>query len=870
MNENNKNIHTASGAFKRKLKKLKEETNVKVVKANKKIDSFFKSAPVDGEITGKQILNLNDRSDSVDNLVEVPSTSALTSDHEESVESTINVPTSSSLKSSQETQAATNIDLQDPNTWSNLTSESTDLLIRNLPKQFLVIKDCDLSKSKRHYSDKERVVKEHMFFTKLPNGELKKREWLMYSNTTGCLYCVPCKLVHPRNDSSFCKGFNDWKNSNRLKEHEQSAEHRLSIKNFVLRGNVLGKIDSSLHESYLKEIDYWHRVLKRVVDVIKFLGTRGLSFRGTNEVFGFLGNGNFMGALELVAEYDDFLKNHIETKGNPGSGKVSYLSKTICNEFIELMYKKISSVITDELKKSKYYSLSVDSTPDITHSDQLTVILRYVLTDGTPVERFLTFVKLQDHTGAHMEEVVLNTLSALEIPLSDMRGQSYDNASNMSGKYKGLQARITDHNSLAEYVPCTAHSLNLVGTHAADCCLNVTKLFMFVQEIYVFMSASTSRWAVLENIVQSSSCIQKLLPKRLNITRWAAKWHAVRALLLNYWSYHDAIKTIADDQHETNVTRAEASGICKEFFKLETAILLNLWYDVLKRFHANSKTLQNVATDLNVTCHIYKSLMEYVMSLRDNYDSYEEKGIELSKTKVYALDDEETKRRPKRKIRPDEAKGQDDETSFSGKEDLKINTFNVVIDRLHAELKKRSEVYFGFNEKFGFLNCLSSTSNEEIRKHASVLTKRYQTDIDDDFSEECVQFKSFAEGLCDDNNDKELNPDDNTHNNMMTYMPKRNFPLEYLQLIREKRLTTAFPNMDTALRIFLCIMTSNASGERSFSILKRVKNYLRNSTSDERLSSLASFVANAELLKNLDFTELVNDFAAKKVRKVTV
>lgn len=183
----------------------------------------------------------------------------------------------------------------------------------------------------------------------------------MYSNTTGCLYCVPCKLFHPRSDSSFCKGFNDWKNCIRLKEHEQNAEHRFNIQTFVLRGNVLGKIDSSLHETYLKEIDYWHRVLKRVVDVIKFLGTRGLSFRGTNEIFGALGNGNFMRALELVAEYDDFLKHHIETKGNPGSGKVSYLSKTICDEFIEIMYKKIMCVIIEELKRSKYYSLSVDS-----------------------------------------------------------------------------------------------------------------------------------------------------------------------------------------------------------------------------------------------------------------------------------------------------------------------------------------------------------------------------------------------------------------------------------------------------------------------------------------------------------------------------
>lgn len=206
MNENNKNILIASGAFERKLKQLKEEKNEKLIKSSKKIDSFFKSARVEGETTSKQILN--DSYDS-DNLVQVPSTSALASvEVEESeggleVGESVNVPSSDCCVGSQEeetdnNQATVNINLQDPSTWSNLTSKSIDYLIRNLPKHFVVIKDCDFSKSKRQYSDKERVVKEHMFFTKLPNGELKKREWLMYSNTTGCLYCVPCKLFHPR------------------------------------------------------------------------------------------------------------------------------------------------------------------------------------------------------------------------------------------------------------------------------------------------------------------------------------------------------------------------------------------------------------------------------------------------------------------------------------------------------------------------------------------------------------------------------------------------------------------------------------------------------------------------------------------------
>lgn len=69
---------------------------------------------------------------------------------------------------------------------------------------------------------------------------------------------------------------------------------------------------------------------------------------------------------------------------------------------------------------------------------------------------------MENHTGAEMEEIVLNVLASLDISIDDMRGQSY-NAANMSGMYLGLQSRIKSHNPLAEFVPCSAHSLNLVG-----------------------------------------------------------------------------------------------------------------------------------------------------------------------------------------------------------------------------------------------------------------------------------------------------------------------------------------------------------------------------------------------------------------------
>jgi hypothetical protein len=70
----------------------------------------------------------------------------------------------------------------------------------------------------------------------------------------------------------------------------------------------------------------------------------------------------------------------------------------------------------------------------------------------------------------------------------DMRGQGYDNGANMKGKHNGLQKRILNINSRAFFVPCAAHSLNLVVNDGAKSSLEITNFFAIIQEIYVFFS----------------------------------------------------------------------------------------------------------------------------------------------------------------------------------------------------------------------------------------------------------------------------------------------------------------------------------------------------------------------------------------------
>jgi len=51
----------------------------------------------------------------------------------------------------------------------------------------------------------------------------------------------------------------------------------------------------------------------------------------------------------------------------------------------------------------------------------------------------------------------------------------------MSGKIKGVQARLLENNNLAFYSPCAAHSLNLIGVNAAKFCPKVVKYFSYMQ-----------------------------------------------------------------------------------------------------------------------------------------------------------------------------------------------------------------------------------------------------------------------------------------------------------------------------------------------------------------------------------------------------
>lgn len=179
-----------------------------------------------------------------------------------------------------------------------------------------------------------------------------------------------------------------------------------------------------------------------------------------------------------------------------------------------------------------------------------------------------------------MYQCVLKELENLKIKIDDCRGQSYDNASNMAGVYNGLQAKIKKKAPLALFIPCAAHSLNLVGSCAAESCEEACKFFMLLQEVYVFFTCSTNRWKLLTSVMEESFEKKKTI-KKVCPTRWSSTDDACQSLRESWEEVFTALTMISNDSKEKAKTRCEARGILRGLERFETAFMLCFWSTVL-------------------------------------------------------------------------------------------------------------------------------------------------------------------------------------------------------------------------------------------------------------------------------------------------
>ena len=140
-------------------------------------------------------------------------------------------------------------------------------------------------------------------------------------------------------------------------------------------------------------------------------------------------------------------------------------------------------------------------------------------------------------------------------------------------------------------------------------------------------------------------------------------------------------------------------------------------------------------------------------------------------------------------------------------------------------------------------------SNCKIEASAKTLPQYYPDDLEQSLPEERIYFSTLIKQHHSNSECKEI---------------------QMFRFINENKFMHAFLNVSVVFRLYLCLMISNCSEERSFSVLKKVKNQLRSSMGQKRLNSLALLCIENELWEKLDIDVIIRNFALSKSRKCVI
>ena len=157
--------------------------------------------------------------------------------------------------------------------------------------------------------------------------------------------------------------------------------------------------------------------------------------------------GNFLSIIQLIVKYDSVLDKLLQLpKGSP-----KYLSPSIQNELISSLAVQVLQDIKIKLQSAPFFAIILDTTQDVSKKYQLSEVFRYVKIsyhdDGTPrelqlIEAFTSFTEVEDSSAIRLHKLITNSIQEKGLDIKNCRGQRYDGAAVMSGKYSGLQKRF--------------------------------------------------------------------------------------------------------------------------------------------------------------------------------------------------------------------------------------------------------------------------------------------------------------------------------------------------------------------------------------------------------------------------------------------
>eukprot|EP00732_Lithocolla_globosa_P000965 Lithocolla_globosa_v1_NODE_398_length_4181_cov_16.574406.p2 type:complete len:519 gc:universal NODE_398_length_4181_cov_16.574406:1870-314(-) len=482
------------------------------------------------------------------------------------------------------------------------------------------------------------------------------------------------------------------------------------------------------------------------------------------------------------------------------------------------MANMIRKGICEEIREAGYFSIQCDETKDVSKKEQISFILRYV--HGTEVkEEFLAFAAAEGLNAPSLLKKIKEVLEDNGVDIQQCVAQCYDGASVMSGKIAGVQTLFTNDVPQAVYIHCKAHVLNLVIVYVVSNLPSVADFFSFVQELYVFVSGSNVHGVFEEVQEDEYGSIQRQL-KRVSTTRWASHHDALEAIRVTIGAIINTCERVEADRSDSD--RSYKARCLVNLIDARFAIRLCVMEEILLMTSKVSKLLQDDQADLAFALDLISVTKSRLQAMRHDPAKWAtiwktaQKIIEQHSLQVPAV---RRSRRLASSLDGYLVSGSTGARPTLNSEDEYVRNFwNPVLDRVITELNRRFD-----DKNSALMKAIASFSptsplflDAETIMPLVVHYKLPAEKFVNEFRTECEIFFGIID--------------------IMDEKKKPNTLRELLVVLHEHK--QLFPLLWTVTKIALTLPVTTASAERSFSALKLIKSFLRNSMGDDRLSDL--------------------------------
>jgi hypothetical protein len=339
---------------------------------------------------------------------------------------------------------------------------------------------------------------------------------------------------------------------------------------------------------------------------IRFLLHQGLAFRGHDEGNSSKNKENFRELLQWLA--GNFEEVNKVVLGNAPQN-CQLIDHKIQKQLISCCAHETTKLIMEDLG-DECFAVLADESSDAYQQEQLALCLRYVNKMGEPVERFLGLVKVEDTTSLTLKEAIQSLLIKYQLPLSKIRGQGYDGASNMKGHVNGLKKLIMEESPSAYYVHCFAHQLQLTLVSVAK--ENIDCSWFFGQLAYLLnvlgMSCkkiSMLRVAQAEYMIEALSLgeietgqglNQEMGLARPGDTRWGSHYRTVMHVIALYPSIKKVLSKIGKEHKGGESIGAQT--MLEVFKSFEFVFMLHLMNEIFGYTNGLCNALQRREQDI--------------------------------------------------------------------------------------------------------------------------------------------------------------------------------------------------------------------------------------------------------------------------------